>query len=177
MRKLAFTLFIFATLICQTLGTQIGLTDKEKEASANDWGTLTYNTQISIGVDSDTNALKTNQDAQLLVRIKNLSTNEEYGVYVQNAFLSTPGLSFTILSPSGKDVSPVFYKAFRGSGGNVWVHPNQINGFGFSIHEICKMDEVGTYKIILKMKRWTPDRRKSFEIVSNPLFVTVVPGQ
>ena len=175
--KTCFLCFLFSALtvwqVCAG-GIQIGLTDSQKEIPTNEWGAVTYNTQISIALNSTEKEFKANQVVQLLVRIKNLSTNEEYGVYVQGDFKLTGGLSFAVTSPSGKDVSPVFHDTNRGSGGFIWVHPNQIDGFGFQLDEICKTDEIGTYKIVLTMKRWTPDRKKSFEIVSNPLFITVV---
>jgi len=57
------------------------------------------------------------------------------------------------------------------------VHPGQVDGFSVNLDEFLKTDELGTYKIILKMQRWTQDRRNSFEIVSNPLLVTVVSNQ
>lgn len=137
-------------------------------------GTVTYNTQISIGQKNNEKAFTTNQTIQLLVRIKNLSTNEEYGVAVQSSFILTEGLSFVVISPSGKDISPIFRKSPRFSGGVVWVHPNQTDGFCFELNEICKMDEIGAYKVVLKMERATPGRKKTFEIVSNPLSISVI---
>jgi hypothetical protein len=171
--SLAYSVLTSLTLL-NALGVQIGLTGDQKQAPANEWGTVTYNTQISIGQKNSEKAFTTNQTIQLLVRIKNLSTNEEYGVGVQSPFILTEGLSFVVISPSGKDMSPIFQKSPRFSGGMVWVHPNQTDGFCFELNEICKTDEVGTYKIILKMERATPDRRKIFEIVSNPLFISVI---
>ena len=153
---------------------QYGLTAKQKDVPTNEWGDVSYNTQLSVGLKSAEREYKTNQIVELLVRIRNLSTNEEYGVDVQRSFLLNEDFLFVVISPSGKDVSPVFHGSPRFSGSVVWVHPNQIDGFGFALSEICKTDEVGTYQIIMKMKRATPDRRKSFEIISNPLYVSIV---
>ncbi len=155
-------------------GLQIGLTDDQKEIPTNEWGAISYNTQISIGLNSTNKEFTTNQAVEVLVRVRNHSTNEEYPIDIQRSFMFNEDFSFIITSPSGKDISPVFHMSSRFSGGVVWVHPNQVDGFGFQLDEICKTDEVGTYKIILKMKRGTPDRKKVFEIVSNPLFITVV---
>ena len=155
----------------------IGLSDKQKEFATNDWGAIAYHAQISIALKRSGRTFKTNQIVELLVRLRNLSTNEDYGVYVASPLSGTEGFSFMITSPSGRDVSPTFRPSYRGSGGMVGVHPNQTDGFGFELGEICQTDEVGTYSILLKMKRWTPDRRKSFELVSNPLKVEIVAGK
>jgi hypothetical protein len=155
----------------------VGLPDNEKEIQTNEWSALIDNTQISIGLKNDEKVFKTNQIIEVLVRIKNLSTNETYNVYVQRMFTNNEDFSFVVISPSGKDISPLFHRTPIGSGGFVSVPPNQINGFQFDLNEICKTDEVGTYKIILKMHRWSPNKHQSFEIVSKPLFVSVVPSQ
>jgi hypothetical protein len=173
--KISLAYFVLTSLtLLNAFGLQIGLTGDQKQAPANEWGTVTYNTQISIGLKNNVKVFTTNQTVQLLVRIKNLSTNEEYGVAVEQAFILTEGLSLVVISPSGKDISPIFGKSDRFSGTVLWVHPNQTDGFCFGLNEICKMDEVGTYKVILKMERTTPDRKKMFEIVSNPLFISVI---
>ena len=156
-------------------GTTIGLTESQKKNTTNQWGAVTYNTQVSIDFKGRQREYKTNQVVQLLVRIRNLSTNEEYGVGVHTDFKSSEGMSFLVISPSGKDISPAFRGSNRFSGGIVWVHPGQIDGFCFPLSEICKADEVGIYKIVMKIVRCTPDRRKSFDIRSNPLDLSIIP--
>jgi len=156
-------------------GIQIGLTEHQKENSTNEWGAVTYNTQISLGLTGPQREFKTNQVIDLLVRIRNLSTNEDYSVGVQTPFTATEDVSFLVISPSGKDISPVFHSSFRFSGGVVWVHPGQVDGFVFQLGEICRMEEVGTYKIVMRAVRRPRDRHRSFEVLSNPLYFSVVP--
>jgi hypothetical protein len=163
--------------IWNVFGAQIGLTPSQKEAPTNEWGAVTYNTQVSLGLKRPERPFRTNEVVELLVRIKNLSTNEEYGIAVQSPLTLSDGLSFDVHSPSGKNISPVFRGSPRLSGGVVWVHPNETDGFAFPLGEICKTDEVGIYTVTLKIERRTPDRRKSFEIVSKPLFISVGLGR
>ena len=146
----------------------------DKQTPTNEWGSIAYRTQISIGLKSSENVFKTNQIVKVLVRIRNLSTNEACNIYVQRAFANNEDFSFIVSSPSGKDMSPVFHKTDVGSGGIVFIPPNQINGFQFDLNEICKTDKIGTYKIIMKMQRWSPTEKKSFEVISKPLYVTIV---
>ena len=155
----------------------IGLSAKQKEFATNDWGAIAGHTQISIVLKGSGRTFKTNQIVELLVRLRNLSANEDYGVFVARPLSGTEGLSFVIISPSGRNVSPTFRPSYRGSGGLVGVQPGQTDGFGFELGDICKTDEVGMYNILLKMKRWTPDRRNSFELVSNPLKFEIVAGK
>ena len=169
--------FILAWTVCQASGTQMGLTDIQKEIPSSEWGAPNYNTQVAIVLKNNEKEFKTNQVVELLVGIKNLSTNDEYGVMVQNPFLLSESFDFVVTSPSGKDISPIFHESFRVSGGVIWVHPGKIDGFGFNLSEICRTDEIGTYTIVIKMKRATPDRRKVLEILSKPLYVKIVPDK
>jgi hypothetical protein len=156
-------------------GTQLGLSRAQKDDSRAPWGPVTYNTQLSISLKGSQWEFKTNQVVDILVRIRNLSTNELFGVGVATTVTASDGMSFKVTSPSGKDISPVFRSDFRFSGGVVWVHPGQTDGFSLPLGEICKMKEVGTYKVVMRIIRFTPDRQRSFAIVSNPLCVTIVP--
>lgn len=182
------TPIIKITLLCSILGLLsvcppfagkifAGLNDQQKEVPTNEWGAVIYSTQISIGINSNEKEFKTNQVVRLLVRINNLSTNEGRGIYLERTFTFTRGLSFVVISPSGKDISPVFHETDRASGEYIWVPPGKIDGFSFALGEICKTDEIGIYKIILTMRQYTPDREKYFEIVSKPLEVKIVPGE
>jgi hypothetical protein len=170
---------VFAVLaICEIFGTEIGLTDKEKDVSANDWSSVIDDTQMSIVLNPATNQITTNQNPEFVVRIKNLSTNEVFHLYIGDAFLLSPGISFIILSPSGKDVSPIFDRhPMKESGGMVWIPPGKVDGFIVDLRQFCKMDELGTYKITMTIQRGSSDRHKFYNVVSNPLYVTVVPAQ
>jgi len=176
--KANYFLCLFMTLIaCQMSGTEVGLTDEQKHAPSNEWGPLTDNTQISIALNPATSQIVTNQNPQFIARIKNLSTNEVFHLYVGAAFLASRGMSFTITSPSGKDISPVFYNNFIAESGiTVWVPPGKVDGFIVGLQQFCKLDELGTYKITMTVQRGSPDRHKLYNVVSNPLFVTVIPS-
>ena len=57
---------------CQTFGTEIGLTENEKDVPANDWGAVTDNAQVSILLYPATNVITINQNSGFIARIKNL---------------------------------------------------------------------------------------------------------
>ncbi len=113
----------------------------------------------------------------LLIRYKNVSTNEPFDIYVVNGTVDDPSYSFVVISPSGKDISPDMKKVQRPfSGADHQVAPGQIDEIKFNLNKYCTLDEVGTYKIFAKKTIWT-NVNKTFEAVSNPLTVTVIPNQ
>jgi len=166
---------LIALTVWQTFGAELGLSDNEKNSATNEWGPVNYYTQISIGINGAKTTFGTNEDVEMLVRVRNLSTNNDYGLYVQEPFTFSDGFKFVVISPTGKDISPPFHKSFRFTGGVVWVKTNQVDGFRVDLGQICKLNEVGSYKIVLKMKRWSPDRKTAYEIDSNPLNIVVTP--
>ena len=107
------------------------------EPATNEWGLVTNNAQIAISVTSpwshtfrvgDANTVQTpysvksevkaGEPFSLLVRIRNLSTNQTLSVF--NAAPNTDvkiGLACVVISPSGKDVSPA--RTIVGGSGNV----------------------------------------------------------
>jgi hypothetical protein len=84
--------------------------------------------------------------------------------------------SFTVLDPSGKDISPIPNRAIAGSANIIEVPPDQTRSVEFNLSAVCKISTTGNYNIIAKKEIWSSDGN-SFQVVSNPLVVTVVPSQ
>jgi hypothetical protein len=144
---------------------------------ADDWGAVTNNLQMSIKLEDKETHLKAGQPYSLLIRYKNVSTNEPLDIYVVNGTVDDPSYSFVVISPSGKDVSPDMKKVQRAfSGADHLVAPGHIDEVKLNLNKYCSLDEVGTYKIIAKKTIWTYVN-KHFEAVSNPLNVTVIPNR
>lgn len=170
---------LLALSISQSLAGEIksGLSDKEKESPLIQWGTESQEMQVSISVKDETKKFTTNEPIALIVRFKNLSTNACY-IPVRRVFSENDHFLFSIIAPSGKDISPVFHRVYyAGSGINVCVPPKQVEGFEFDLNDICEMDETGTYKIILKVKKRVSGSNKLAEVVSNRLYVSILPAQ
>lgn len=146
------------------------------DVKTNEWGAITNNVQMSINLKGDRKEIKSNQPFRLLIFIRNVSTNEAFNVHY--TYVNDYDLSFVVIAPSGKDISPIFPKdRVFGSGAFIFVPPGQIKRFGFNLSFLCKFDEVGTYKIIAKQKGYWSKSQKDLTIVSNPLCVTVVPDK
>jgi len=170
------------------------------EYTANDWGPLTNNAQMAISITSpwshtfqvgDTNngqmpfrvkgEVKAGEPFGLLVRIRNLSTDETLSFY--NLGQPIPdaevGVACIVISPSGKDVSPSTDSAIiSGSGGFTIARPNQTAEFEFPLSRLCKLDEIGTYKITARKRTVAYTKaQKAFVLTSNTLFVSVVPSK
>jgi hypothetical protein len=111
-------------------------------------GTNAY--QVPPLVEGERSEVKVGQPFSLLVRIRNLSTNEtfsfDYGAEWPDAELS---LACIVVSPSGKDVSPIVhdppgaYYSLR----SAIARPSQTTEFEFPLSDFCKLEELGTYKI------------------------------
>ncbi|HEY1661505.1 MAG TPA: hypothetical protein VGI03_03735 [Verrucomicrobiae bacterium] len=146
------------------------------DTETNVWGSVVNNVQISIEMQAGETQIKTNQSFNLTICIKNISSNEPFYFYQPLAIINDDPISFVVTSPSGKDVTPPPPKFEHGSGANITVPPDQICKYEFDLGSLCKFDEPGTYKIVAKMSVGAPAPKKSWAI-SNPLYLTVVPGQ
>jgi hypothetical protein len=84
-----------------------------------------------------------------------------------------------VTSPSGKDVSPDTSKIpMYESGGICYASPGQVIEIKFDLSAICRLDEVGVYKITVKKAQIISiAKNKMFEAISNPLNITVVANQ
>jgi hypothetical protein len=130
--------------------------------------------------------LKAGELFSLWVRIRNLSTNETFSFsYQSNPYPDAyRGLACVVISPSGKDVSPstptnspTAPLVWRGPPPPVGAAgPNQTGEFEFWLWELCKLDEIGTYKIAARKTIWGKEG-KVFDLISSTLCVSVVPGK
>jgi hypothetical protein len=140
-----------------------------------EWGAMTNNVQMSIGTINGTATIKTNQPFSLIVRMKNVSTNQITFGY-RYPLETTENLSWLVVSPSGKDVSPVRQPALRGSSVSRQIDPNEIFQFEYSLSSICSFHEIGTYKIVAIIDVGTKPHEPR-RVDSNPLYLAVMPGE
>ncbi|MCX6914405.1 MAG: hypothetical protein NT167_15340 [Verrucomicrobia bacterium] len=123
--------------------------------------------------------IKVGELFSLLVRVRNLSTNETlscYNAWEPNTDLEV-GLACEVISPSGKHLSPS-RRIAGGSAGFAVAGPGQTTQYEFGISGLCKLDEIGTYKITARKRAFVcPKGEKAFVLTSNTLCVSVVPGK
>jgi hypothetical protein len=142
-------------------------------ASTNEWGLVTNSIQMAISLDGDKREIKTNEPVILLVRIRNTSTNEIFQIYSMNDG-DDPQFSFLVISPSGKDISPIKESSPTGSGHFIRIDSSRIAEVEFSLSRHCKFSEIGEYKIVAKREVDSITTRKAYLVVSNPIYLTVV---
>lgn len=140
---------------------------------SGDWGSATNNIELRIGLDGGERQIKTNQSFQLLIHIRNTSTNSPFYFLSPLAIFNGEPFTFEVISPSAKDIAPAPPKVERGSAEVITVRPNQDYKCNFNLGYLCKFNEVGTYKILAKMNVGMVKSKKIWAI-SNPLFVIVV---
>ena len=145
----------------------------ELQGATNAWGPAKCEAQMSI---SGSNALKTNQQLTLTFRLRNLSAKERFTVFQSLApQVNSAGVVFSIISPSGKDVSPRPTISV-GSAHFIRAEPNETIQFDFELTNVFKLTEIGTYKIVAKKAIISP-LGSECELESNLLLVSVVGDQ
>jgi hypothetical protein len=146
------------------------------DSITNIWGPETNQLQMNIRLRGDLNRMQPNSDYSLILRVKNNSTNL---LYFSDMGLNTDpsyGVECIVISSSGKNISPKIKS--HGIGANILMQcqPHQIEEYEFQLGHICKLDALGTYKIIAKKRFWDPGNPTNRPtVISNPLFVKVVP--
>ena len=144
------------------------------EIGTHQWGSGTNNVQMSVSLKGGQKEIETNQPLILSILIRNVSTNATFILPLMNWIEADPGFSIVVISPTGKDVSPKPKIGAHGSADLAALGPNQSIKREFNLGSLCKLNEIGTYRIIMKRQVWFSQEEKAFQVVSNPLDVHVV---
>jgi hypothetical protein len=139
----------------------------------NEWSATNCDAKISVTLKEPAIEIKTNESVVVTVQIKNTSTNEVLIFLISNV---PTDFTWTITSPSGKDLSPK-KPAFPADGFSsliVHVNPMETSKYNFDLSSICNFNEIGTYKVFAKKEVFfiSPTRKKG-EIVSKPLDIVI----
>ena len=165
--------YVFFIVTITLLSIQQTIADASK---IDEWGIVTNNIQMSIMLKDKAHEIHTNQAVIMVIRFKNTSTNESFIMYWMQSIKGDPSISFTITTPSGKDISPKIDSNPTGSAYFRRITPNEIVDMEIDMSRRCKFDEVGKYKITARRPLESVSDRKPFVVVSNPLYVLVTPG-
>jgi hypothetical protein len=144
--------------------------------SALEWGPATNGVQLAIWLKNDAGSVKTNEPVGLLIKIKNVSTNEILHMYTWQATKAGSSLSMVVESPQGDHLSPAAEFSPNGSGWLISVPPDQVYQYDFNLTYLCKFNDFGTYTITAKELIGRDDKDAAW-VISNPLSFTVVPGE
>jgi len=147
------------------------------EPDTNNWGMLTNGIQLSIRLKGEGNKLVLNQPVELQMGYRNMSTNVTFVLYNTLAVTKDPTYWFSVVSPSGKDISHVFPKIMGGSSFMITVGPNETKEMSLDLRQLCNFDELGEYKILAKRMVLLNISNRWIQVVSNPLALEIVPGE
>jgi hypothetical protein len=145
------------------------------DVSTPEWGPVTKNAQLSVNLRADGKSIEASQPVKLIIRFRNVSTNETLIVLLSNAEEHNAEFSFVVRLPSGKDVT-LTPGAHHGSGAILHLAPSGTHAIDFNLSRLWRFDQPGAYQITAKC-RVDIGASKSFQIVSNPLSVLVVPDR
>lgn len=141
------------------------------------WGAVTNGIQISIRLSGGMNVIKTNQPVIITIKYRNVSTNEVFPITGKYRIEFDSSYVWTVISPSGKDVSPDMFS--RADHSVTWdnLKPQESMEAEYDISVRCNFNEAGTYKITLNKGMSSIKSQKLFVVVSNPLNVTIASGK
>jgi hypothetical protein len=180
MTKHFFYLMLVVSVVVQAFGS---------DSPAGDWGTVTNNLQMCIKLGGDMNEAKVGQPLDLIIRIRNLSTNETYFWIEPHTEVQDALYKIIVTAPSGKNVSPTMpYVPMAGSGATRSAEPGGTNVCDLNLENLFRFEEAGTYKISAQREIMGPignsgvrsngltivTSMKEFAVSSNPLYVHVV---
>lgn len=144
------------------------------ETNGFKWGPIAGNFQMSVRLRDGGNEIKTNQPVDLMIRLRNLSTNESYNfIYGGALSVPTPGeFSLEVISPSGKNICK--YPKYSNGGSSVWAHvpPHGTWEQEFPLGRLIEYETNDVYKIVVRRMIHT-----NVVVISNPLYLKVVPGK
>jgi hypothetical protein len=93
-------------------------------AAGGDWGDITNNVQICLALKGKQREIKPKEPVTVLVRFRNLSTNRTIGVFETGAPEYDDTYSWSVISPSGKNISPDFKTIPTCDNGHtLWIPP------------------------------------------------------
>ena len=124
---------MLAVLICQQGCRQSNAKDQ------SDWGAVTNNIQMSIRPESSADKITTNEPVKIQLRFRNVSTNETLVIFVANGTVYDPRYSLSVISPSGKDISPDLTKYSPESGLLMSIRPKQVAETELNLSSVCSL--------------------------------------
>lgn len=169
MKKCIYYLFLTGSLLISTATLMA--------EDVHEWGPMTNNLQMSIALAGGTNVMA-GKDFALAISFRTASSNESTIAYEFHGTISDPSYSFQITSPSGRDVSPDTSKLLPPNSGRALpIRPNEVASIHFDLGQLCRLNEIGTYKIVVTKRKLFSGGDKPTTLISNPLYVKVVPAK
>lgn len=161
------TIFCYLSFWLALSTSVLGAGDSEQ------WGIATNGVQMSISLAGGAKDIKTNEPVKIMIRYRNVSTNEVVFVSKANAIEFDQGYSWAVVSPSGKDISPDMFSPASVSMGWVTLNPQASTEIAFNLSLKCSFNENGTYNIVATKGIYSVTSQKAFKVISNPLSVVV----
>lgn len=153
---------------------------KPSKDKAEAWGSPVNGVRMSLQLAASTNVLNINSPLDIVVRYENRSTDETFMFFAMHSFPDSGSVQFEVISPSGKPIMEHPKKKQRApnDGSFVILRPGVSHKINANLSGLFSFKELGTYKITAAQTLSGSIKRngeiKPFQIISNPLEVTVV---
>lgn len=137
-----------------------------------EWGPEAGKCQLSIRMKHGGTEIKANQPVDLILRIRNLSTNETLEIWINGRFELPEVVSAEVWSPSRKQLFSGIPHVRRGSSTFHYIRPQETYEYSLPLGQLSEYQSNGVYKVIVKRKGLHGETA-----ISNPLELKVVPGE
>jgi hypothetical protein len=168
------TRYIFC-LILAVLGTGYILFQK---TNGEHWGPATNDFQISISLENGRSNVQLGQPIILLAYLRNISKDKTIYLYENNQTAMDGTYTFSIINPSGNDISPDTKGFLAGSGAFYPIGPGQTHTQELDLSSVCKFETVGAYKVVVTKRisdaSGLQPSPSPFNLISKPLYIKVV---
>jgi len=157
-----------------------------------------YPVELSRNLKAGDPTIKRGDPVILMIAITNMSSSEVFDVSTAKDIENDDRFSLQVVSPSGKQV-PAHGEAWRSRAQTLFsldpIERPQLT-FTFPLNAICKCDEIGSYTVTAYREvRWPGGKKEYvsvvdddgttrkfavdawFTVVSNPLFIKIVPNK
>jgi hypothetical protein len=137
-----------------------------------------YPLELSRNLKPGDTSINIKEPVILTIAFTNSSTNKIIYIYSFNAIEMESHYSFTVVTPTGKRLSPFADPFYGGSGGVYRLGPHQTTVYDFNLSKLCSFDEIGTYTIVAnRVIDWLGGNETRFTTTSNPLTIKIVPDK
>jgi hypothetical protein len=135
-----------------------------------------FPSELSKDLRGGSEIIKSNSTLSLMIMFTNASVSNFVRVPSLPEMLSEFNSKFVVVSPSGKEMPTKSLPNTSRSGASSNIGPLKTKQYILELSQICKFNEVGIYTITARGYVNAPGRSQPvFEVVSNPLEITVVP--
>jgi hypothetical protein len=134
-----------------------------------------YPLELSRSLKAGSKTINKGDPITLTISFTNASITQTFYMLTSRNIEDDTQYSFTVITPSGKQIAPHANPRGAFSGGHRTLAANGTIQFTFALSKVCSFDEIGDYIIsATRIMEQHGEKESFFKVVSNPLKIAVV---